>query len=104
MSPTATVEVRCQGCGHALGTLRATETAPGWEAHWSGATATRGPMVVGPGPACLNGRAGLADVDDWNTIECSHCHRVWQGRDAQIFALPAGANDDGTVRLGQTTG
>lgn len=60
-------------------------------------------MVAGPGPACLNGRGGLSAVDDWNTIECGHCHRVWQGRDAQLDALRTAAAD-GTVRLGQIAG
>ena len=52
------VSVRCQGCGHPLGTLRSTGTGRGWEADWTGARAVHGALSGTAGPACLNGRTG----------------------------------------------
>ena len=39
------VSVRCQGCGHPLGTLRSTGTGRGWEADWTGARAVHAGLV-----------------------------------------------------------
>lgn len=99
MSTAGHVKVRCQGCGHTLGTLRATGTGRGWEADWSDAHATQGAMAAGTGPACLNGRTDITGRDDWNTIECLHCHRVWQGRDHYLRSLAESRRAQ--VNLGQ---
>lgn len=101
MSTAGPVTVRCQGCGHTLGTLRATGTGRGWEADWTGARATHGAMAAGAGPACLNGRTDITGRDDWNTIVCQRCHRTWQGPDDYLHDLAAAARD-GDVRLGQS--
>jgi len=57
-------------------------------------------MVTGTaGPACVNARIDFAG-DDWNTIQCLHCHRVWQGRDEYLHGLATLAAG-GVVSLGQ---
>ena len=94
------VAVRCQGCGHPLGTLRSTGTGRGWEADWTGARAVHGALSGTAGPACLNGRTGVVGETGWITVECQHCHRIWQGGDTYLQDLPGGAVD-GAVHLGQ---
>ena len=54
----------------------------------------------GASEVCLNGRTGVVGETGWITVECQHCHRIWQGGDTYLQDLPGGAVD-GAVHLGQ---
>jgi len=50
-------------------------------------------------PFLIRNREGRRETG-WITVECQHCHRIWQGGDTYLQDLPGGAVD-GAVHLGQ---
>lgn len=103
--PKSAATVRCQGCSARLGIGWPTESGrrPGgsYDAVWLGASDySRGSVIAGTvGGAAQHGLKAIGH-DDWNSVTCRRCKRVWQGRDQYLHDLLSSA-PGGEVRLGQ---